>query len=138
MIPSAAAAVATALDVAREEHAAGREATISYPGLDNLWTNDTSTPVVIRTWTEDHTIHMEYLGKRQYTVETIEGERQNIQEPERIVDDSPTCVTQAPSPGFTIYVARVLSQGGEVVGRDEYTTTYIPEDEVVCTHPDAN
>lgn len=117
---------------------AGREATISYPGLDNLWTNDTDTPVVIRTWTEGQWIHMEYLGQRQYDVQTIEGERVNIVEPQHIVDDSPSCVTQVASPGFSIYTARVLSQGGEVVHRDEFTTSYIPEDEVVCTHPDAD
>ena len=117
---------------------AGREATIFAPSVDNLWTNDTDTPIVVRTWIEGTVIHMEYLGKRQYTVETVEGARQNVREPERIVDDSPACVTQAASPGFTIYTARVLSQGGSVVKRDEFTTTYIPEDEVVCTHPDAH
>lgn len=117
---------------------AGREATIVIPGLDNQWTNDTDTPVVIRTWVSGQEIFMEFLGDRQYTVETVEGPRQNIQEPERIEDDSPECVTQVASPGFTIYVARILSRGGEAVHRDEYTTTYIPEDEVVCSHPDAN
>lgn len=116
---------------------AGREATIAIPGLDNLWTNDTSNPIVIRSWITGDQIFMEFLGQRQYQVETVEGPRTEVQEPDRIVDDSPSCVPQQPSPGFVISVSRTLSQDGVVAHRDDFTTRYVPEDEVVCTHPDA-
>ena len=40
-----------------------------------------------------------------------------------IVDDSPTCIPQAPVAGFTVDVGRILKQGGTVVKTEQYTTT---------------
>lgn len=117
---------------------AGREATLALPTIDNLWTNDTDNPVVVRAWVSGDEIHMTYLGQRQYDVRTIDGERRNITQGEQSEDDSPDCVPQARSEGFTITVVRVLSQGGSEVHRDEYTTTYQASDQVTCTHPDAH
>ena len=117
---------------------AGREATLALPVIDNLWTNDTETPVVVRSWVSGDQIHMTYLGQRQYDVRTIDGERRNITQGEEQEDDSEDCVYQAKSEGFTITVVRVLSQDGSEVHRDEYTTTYQASDEVTCTHPDAH
>jgi len=116
---------------------AGREATLAIPHIDNLWTNDTDTPVVVRSWISGDEIHMVFLGDRRYTVRTIDGERQNITEGERREDDGEECVTQAPEDGFTIRNIRVLLQGGEEVRRDDFTTTYEPADEIVCTNPSA-
>jgi vancomycin resistance protein YoaR len=117
---------------------AGREATLAYPYIDNLWTNDTDNPIVVRARIRGDEIHMTYLGRRQYDVRTIDGERRDITEGEETEDDSPDCVPQAEAEGFTITVARVLSQDGTPVHRDEYTTTYQASDEVTCTHPDAH
>lgn len=116
---------------------AGREATLALPGLDNLWTNDTDNPVVVRTWITGDTIHMEYLGERQYTVRTVDGERRNVTHGQTHVDDEPDCVPQNASEGFTIRNVRILLRDGQEAGRDEFTTTYQPADEIVCTHPDA-
>lgn len=116
---------------------AGREATLALPGLDNLWTNDTDNPVVVRASISGDTITMRFLGQRQYTVRTIDGERYNITHGARVVVDTPTCVPQSLAEGFTIYNARILLKGGTEVKRDEFTTVYQPADEIVCTHPDA-
>lgn len=116
---------------------AGREATLAYPFIDNLWTNDTDTPVVVQAWISGDEIHMTYLGQRQYDVRTIDGDRRDITQGEETEDDSPDCVPQGRAEGFTITVTRVLSQGGAEVHRDQYTTTYQASDEVTCTHPDA-
>lgn len=116
---------------------AGREATLAYPIIDNVWTNDTDTPVVVRSWIAGDQIHMQYLGERQYDVETVDGPRRDVRQPERHVDDSPECVPQSPTEGFTISNVRILRAGGQEVSRDEFTTTYHPADEVVCTHPEA-
>lgn len=117
---------------------AGREATLAYPYIDTLWTNDTTNPVVVRSWISGDEMHMTFLGRRQYDVRTVDGERRDVTTGEEIEDDSPECVPQAPEDGFTITVARVLSRDGAQVHRDEYTTTYQPSDEVTCTHPDAH
>lgn len=117
---------------------AGREATLALPYIDNLWTNDTDTPIVVRAWISGDEIHMTYLGQRQYDVRTIDGERRDITQGEELEDDSPDCVPQGKSEGFTITVTRVLSRGGDEVRREDYTTTYQPSDQVTCTHPDAH
>lgn len=116
---------------------AGREATLAVPVIDNVWTNDTDTPVVVRAWISGDEIHMTYLGDRQYTVRTVDGERTDVTTGERREDDSEECVPQNPAEGFTIRTVRILSQGGDEVSRDEFTTTYEAADEVVCTNPDA-
>lgn len=116
---------------------AGREATLALPGLDNLWTNDTDNPVVVRAWISGDTISMEFLGDRQYTVQTVDGTRYNVTQGARQVDDSPDCVPQNAAEGFTITNVRILARDGAEVSRDEFTTVYHPADEIVCTHPDA-
>lgn len=116
---------------------AGREATLAVPVLDNVWTNDTDTPVVVQSWIEGDTIHMTYLGERQYDVQTVDGERRNPTTGEVHQDDSPECVPQSAEAGFTITNVRILSSGGTEVSRDEFTTTYKPSDQVTCTHPEA-
>ncbi|HSP59884.1 MAG TPA: VanW family protein [Ornithinimicrobium sp.] len=116
---------------------AGREATLAYPIIDNVWTNDTDNPIVVRSWIEGDQIRMVLLGDRQYEVETVDGPRRDVRQPERHEDDSPECVPQSPAEGFTISNVRILRAGGQEVSRDEFTTTYHPADEVVCTHPEA-
>jgi vancomycin resistance protein YoaR len=116
---------------------AGREATLAVPVIDNAWTNDTDNPVVVRSWISGDVIIMEFLGERQYDVRTVDGPWRDKKHGERTTDDSPDCVPQNPAEGFTITTRRILSRGGQEVGRDEFTTTYIPADEIVCTHPAA-
>ncbi|AXH97633.1 VanW family protein [Ornithinimicrobium avium] len=116
---------------------AGREATLALPGLDNLWTNDTDNPVVLRAWISGDVIHMVFLGDRQYTVTTLDSERYDRTQGERVEDDSAECVPQHASDGFTIVSTRILSQGGTEVSRDSFTTVYQPADEIVCTNPQA-
>ncbi|WP_131105437.1 VanW family protein [Ornithinimicrobium sufpigmenti] len=120
-----------------DRYPAGREATLALPYIDNLWTNDTDTPVVVRAWVSGDEIHMTYLGQRQYDVQTIDGQRRNITQGEEKEDDSEDCVPQGRSEGFTITVVRILSRDGQEVHRDEYTTTYQASDQVTCTHPEA-
>lgn len=116
---------------------AGREATIAVPSIDNRWTNDTPSPVLVETWMSGDTIHMRFWGERQYAVQTLASERTDVVEPEELTDDSPDCLPQSPQDGFTITVTRVLSQGGEEVSRRSWTTRYHPSDAITCTHPEA-
>lgn len=111
----------------------GREATISVGAIDNVWTNDTSSPIIIRTFIQGNEIVMQFYGDRQYTVETRTGSRRDITQPEERTDDSEDCLTQGAVDGFTITVARDLLQSGDVVRTDEYTTTYEASPGVTCT-----
>ncbi|MFX0538312.1 VanW family protein [Ornithinimicrobium sp. Y1847] len=114
---------------------AGREATLAIPVIDNLWTNDTDNPVVVRSWISGDVIHMEFLGKRQYTVQTVDGPRTNVTQGEKHVVETEGCVPQRAADGFTITNTRILSRGGTEVKRDQFTTTYHPADEIECTNP---
>jgi vancomycin resistance protein YoaR len=115
----------------------GREATIAVGVIDNKWTNDTSSPVVVQTWISGDEIVMRFWGDRQYTVETVTGARRNVVQPKESTDNSPTCLPQSPQEGFDITVTRILKQGGGVVSERSYTTHYKPSDKVTCTHPAA-
>lgn len=115
----------------------GREATISVGTIDNKWTNDTDSPIVIEAGIEGDTIVMKFWGDRRYHVETITGERRNVVQPEVKTDDSANCLEQHPEEGFDITVTRVLSKGGNEVSRHSYTTHYAPSPQVTCTNPAA-
>lgn len=115
----------------------GREATIAVGVIDNKWTNDTDSPVIVQTWISGNEIVMRFWGDRQYTVETVTGPRRNVVRPGESTDDSPTCLPQSPQEGFDITVTRILKQGSEVVNQRSYTTHYKPSDKVTCTHPAA-
>ena len=113
----------------------GREATISWPDLDNRWTNTTDGGILIKAWLSGNDITVQFFGVKTYDVESITGPRRNVVEPRTINDDSPTCVPQSPSDGFDITVTRVIRQKGAVVRRETYNTHYIPEDRVICKTP---
>lgn len=116
-----------------ERYPVGKEATIAVGLLDNRWTNDTNTPIVVQTWIEGSDIVMTFWGDKKYDVETVTGQRTNYVQPETRTDDSEDCLPQSPQQGFTITVSRILYQSGSEAGRQSYTTTYHPSDQVTCT-----
>lgn len=116
-----------------ERYPVGKEATIAVGLLDNRWTNDTNTPIVVQTWIEGSDIVMTFWGDKKYDVETVTGQRTNYVQPERRTDDSEDCLPQSPQQGFTITVSRILYQSGSEADRQSYTTTYHPSDQVTCT-----
>ncbi|MBA2694837.1 MAG: VanW family protein [Actinobacteria bacterium] len=111
----------------------GREATISVGQIDNRWTNDTNSPVVIQTYLEGDEIVMRFWGDRKFRVETTTGERRDVEAPKEFDDDSQDCLDQGAVEGFTITVTRTLSRSGDVVRTEPYTTTYQPSPGVTCT-----
>jgi vancomycin resistance protein YoaR len=113
----------------------GREATISWPDLDNRWTNTTDGGILIRAWLAGNDITVQFYGVKTYDVQSITGPRRNVVKPRTINDDSATCVPQSPSDGFDITVTRVIRRNGAVVKREDYNTHYIPEDRVICKTP---
>lgn len=113
----------------------GREATISWPDVDNRWTNTTDGGILIKAWLSGQDITVQFYGVKTWDVESVTGPRRNVVEPRKVVDDGDQCVPQAPSEGFDITVTRVFKKNGAVVRTQDFNTHYIPEDEVVCTKP---
>ena len=112
----------------------GREATISWPTVDQKFTNDTGAGILIKAHVEGDDVTVTFHGRAPYDdVKAEKSPRRNIVEPEHIVDDSADCVSQSPTPGFDVTVERKFINDGEVVKTSDFFTHYVPEDEVVCT-----
>ncbi|MFP5346523.1 MAG: VanW family protein [Actinomycetes bacterium] len=111
----------------------GREATVNYPTVDLKFKNDSPHGVLIEMWTGGGQVHTRFWGTKVWDVTALKGERTNIRQPTTIVDNSPGCVPQLPSPGFDVKVTRVFSQGGAEKKRETFSTRYIAEDQVTCT-----
>jgi vancomycin resistance protein YoaR len=117
----------------------GREATVYWPYLDNRWKNDTSYGMLLQTWVADGYVHGRVWSTKVWDIKSVKSPRRNIVEPETIRDDSPTCYPQQPQPGFDVTVTRQWYRPGSssLVKSEPVTTNYIPEDEIICTDPDA-
>ena len=115
----------------------GREATVSWPGVDNRWQNDTGHAIYIQTVVTGSSITVTFYGTKIWDVQAVKGPRRNVKQPRTIVDDRPTCVPQTPTPGFDVTVTRILKKAGVTVRTSQFSTHYIPEDDVRCTHPQA-
>ncbi|WP_270887500.1 VanW family protein [Pedococcus sp. 5OH_020] len=115
----------------------GREATVSWPDVDQRWTNDTGYGILIQAGVSGNAITVTFHGTKVWDIESVKGPRRNVVPPRTIVDNRPTCVPQTPSPGFDVTVSRIFKKGGKTVKTSSFTTHYIPEDNVRCTHPKA-
>lgn len=112
----------------------GREATISWPNLDNRFTNDTGAGILINASVSGNEVTVSFSGREAYDeIRADKSPRRNIVEPERITDDSDKCVPQSPSPGFTVDITRSFIQNGSVVKSSSFTTVYDAADHIVCT-----
>ena len=115
----------------------GREATVSWPDVDQLWTNDTGFAILIKAYVSGSDITVTFLGTRTWDIESARGPRRNVVQPKNIVDGRPGCVPQLPTPGFDVTVTRIFKKSGAQVKTSSFNTHYIPEDNVQCTYPAA-
>ncbi|MGL4744996.1 MAG: VanW family protein [Dermatophilaceae bacterium] len=113
----------------------GREATISWPSLDNAFTNVTDGGVLMELSTTATSVTVSFYGTKKWDIEATTSARRDIVAPKVYDDPDPECIAQAPVQGFTVDVGRIFRQGGTVVKRETYTTRYRPEDDVTCTNP---
>ncbi|GAB3081877.1 VanW family protein [Intrasporangium mesophilum] len=117
----------------------GREATVYWPSIDNKWKNDTSFGMLLQTWVEDGYVHGRVWSTKVWDITSVKGPRRNVVPPERIVIDGLKCYPQQPNPGFVVTVTRQWYKPGSsaLVKKESVTTRYRPEDEIVCTNPNA-
>jgi vancomycin resistance protein YoaR len=86
----------------------GREATLDYDTIDQVFKNDTAAPVVIRTTTTDTSVTVALYGHTgARTVTSTTGVR-----------------LPRNGGGFSISVQRQVRQGGRVIGTDTVRWTY--------------
>ena len=112
---------------------AGREATVSWPDLDNKWTNNSPYGILMQMWLSGGQVHGRMWSTKVYDVTAVAGPMTNIRHGKTIRDSGPSCVPHAFTDGFDITVKRVFSKGGTVVKTESYSTSYLPADQVICS-----
>jgi vancomycin resistance protein YoaR len=113
----------------------GREATVSWPGVDQKWTNDTGFGILIQAHVHGDNITVTFWGTKTRDIEAVKGPRRNVVQPKIIVDAHSGCVPQLPTPGFDVTVTQIFKKSGAQVKTVLFNTRYIPEDNVKCTPP---
>lgn len=112
----------------------GREATVSWPDVDQRWTNTTDGGILIRAQVFGNAVTVSFYGTKTWDIKASKGPRRNVTQPRTVRDGSAGCVPQSPAPGFDVTVERIFTKGGTAVRTEPFRTHYIPEDEVVCTN----
>ncbi|WP_243744554.1 VanW family protein [Streptomyces hainanensis] len=116
-----------------ERYPEGREATVAWGSLDLRFRNDSGNAIYILADADDTSVTVTFLGTRRYDqVRSDTGPRENVREPETRRGEGEDCVSQPPLEGFDVEVQRVFVDGGEEVGRETYTTSYVPRDRIIC------
>jgi vancomycin resistance protein YoaR len=113
----------------------GREATVSWPDVDQKWTNDTGSGILVQASMSGSDLSVTLWGTKKWDIEAVKGPRRNLVKPKTIADPKPGCVAQLPTPGFDVTVTQVFKRNGAQVRTVGFNTHYIPEDKVTCTHP---
>ncbi len=117
----------------------GREATISWPDVDNSFTNDTGAGILVNAGVEGDEVVVSFDGRAKYDeIKASKSDRRNVKSPRTITDDDEDCVTQSPTPGFSVDITRTFVKDGKTAKTSTFTTTYDPQDDVTCTHPEAD
>jgi vancomycin resistance protein YoaR len=118
---------------------AGREATVFDGEIELAFSNDYDTGVLIETvWTpSDITVRL--WGTKHVEVESISSDRFNYTSAPVIVKPYGTaCTPSAGSSGFSIVNTRVIRDlAGNEIRREDFTTVYNGQQNVVCSPPPA-
>jgi len=115
----------------------GREATLSWPDVDQLWTNDTGFGILIDAAVSGSDLTVSFFGTKTWDIEAVKGPRRNVVQPKNIADGRLGCVAQAPTPGFDVTVMRIFTKNGVQVKTSNFNTHYLPENSVTCVAPGA-
>ena len=111
----------------------GREATVSWPDVDQKWTNDSGFAILISSYLKGNDLTVTFFGTKKWDIEAVKGPRRNVVQPKTIVDDRQGCLPQSPNPGFDVTVTRIFKKNGAQVRTSTFNTHYRPEDGVKCT-----
>jgi hypothetical protein len=91
-----------------DRYPAGREATLNFPDIDMTWTNDTDTPVLIRTSTDNNSVAVSLYGDNGgRRVEAKTGDRMPVD-----------------GGDFSVVVTREVRYPGGRTVRQPFTTKY--------------
>jgi len=112
---------------------AGRDATISWPGPDFAFKNDSKYGVYIDTSYSDTSVTVTFYGHKDYHVEAVTTGPYNFTDPptqckvNKKLAKGVTNVTQTGSQGFDILVKRVWHYADGTTREENFFTHYKPE-----------
>jgi vancomycin resistance protein YoaR len=109
----------------------GREATVSFPTVDLVWRNDSPYAVLIEA-SVTKTVNVSFWSTKVWDIKAEKGPRTNYRPTKRIYDPKPSCVPQGAVAGFDVVVRRLFYKGSTLVRTQTFSTSYAPEDEVIC------
>jgi vancomycin resistance protein YoaR len=111
---------------------AGREATVSWPSPNLIFTNDEPTAIYIQTSYTGTSVTVTFWGTKYYDVTSTSSARYDPTTAGTVYDPRPDCEAGAGEAGFDIDVTQTLSQNGAVVARNVLHTRYDPEPVIIC------
>ena len=125
---------------------AGRDAAISWPDLDLVWSNDTNCDILVQTSWTDTTITVTLLGVDPgYSVEAVEGEFKDGAKHGVRTEESKDLargeyqVKQAGVDGSSIDVVRIVRDvNNKIVRKDTFNSVYDAQDEIIEVGPNTN
>ncbi len=116
----------------------GRDATISWPGIDLVVRNDTPAPAYLQAELvaaspfSPGTMTVRVLSRPWWTVGGGASGRSAVVARSTVIDDSPSCLPRPGSDGFTITDRRIRSHPGADREYYVFITHYRPSPAVVC------
>lgn len=118
----------------------GRDAAIAYPTLDLIWTNSTSSDIVLLTDYTDTSVTVRIIGtKPDLTVETevgewIEGEKYKTKfEVDEDLSKDKSYLKSNGTDGMAISVVRTVKDAsGNIIETDTFTSDYLPVNKVIA------
>jgi vancomycin resistance protein YoaR len=111
----------------------GRESTIYTGTLDLRWKNNTPYGALVQAWVANNQVHVRIWSTKYWTVTSSTSARSRVVQPTTVYSQSPTCVpSSAGNPGFRVSVTRTVSLNGTVEETKTFTTTYQPQNTIVC------
>ena len=124
----------------QSSYPAGLDAAVSYPGLDLIWSNPTSSDVLLVTSYTDYSVTVTLLGiDPEYEVITETGEWEEgkkhttTYELDEMLREGASYIKTAPTDGTKINVRRtVKDKDGDVVDQDLFASIYSPINRVIA------
>jgi vancomycin resistance protein YoaR len=116
----------------------GRDATLNWPGTDLKWRNDSPYGIwITSSWSDSSLTFTLWSTSRHYRVSLSTSAMTNFRDPPTKYEDDPTLpkgtetVKEPGSRGFDVTLSRTVTQGGNVVRRDQFVSNYVPWTRIV-------
>ncbi len=115
----------------------GREATVFDGEIELAFSNDYPTGVLIETNWTDGDITVRLWGTKHVEVESVTTDRFNFTSPQVIVKPyGESCSPSSGSSGFSVVNTRIIKDlAGAEIRREDFTTVYNGQQNVVCSPP---